>query len=342
MPILDIIVTHYNEPESVYGKFFSMLALQRGVDFNDIRVIVVNDGEECRIPDEFFDGMPYRVDNFTITHAGVSAARNHGIKNARAEWISFSDCDDMYTTVYSLKLVIDILKDKTSSGKLDMLWTKLCAEDRGADGELKLIMRGLNLVFIHGKYYRREFIVRNCIEFPEDQEFNEDSCFNAVANTIWDHKRTAEIKTDMPIYSWCYRPGSLTGTPENLDKAVYGSYQRNKKVCEATKERLPYDRYCAMVARTVFDTYYVLNLTNGLSPLRKEMLNDFKKWFAERRADFWNCDRKYMREIKAVSRAEYSTGLSEQSTRWPGTKSNPCNESISVTQWLRNLEEDTE
>ena len=341
MPVLDIIVTHYTEPENVYRKFFDMLDLQRGIDFNDIRVIVVNDGEECRIPDEFFDGRPYRVDQYTIEHAGVSAARNYGIKMSRAEWISFSDCDDMYSTVYSMKLVLDILKDKGQSGKLDMLWTRLCAEDRGEDGELKLIMRGLNLVFIHGKYYRRDFVLRSGVTFPEDQEFNEDSCFNAVLNTVWDHKRTAEIKTDIPIYSWCFRPGSLTGTPENMDKAVYGSYQRNKKVCEATKERLPYDRYCAMVARTVFDAYYVLNV-DELTPLRAEMLEDFKRWFAERKEDFWNCDRKYMREIKAVSHAEYSAGLSEQSIRWLGTIQRPCNESITVTQWLKRLEGETE
>ena len=220
MSVLDIIVTHYNETPDVYGKFFTMLGFQRGVDFRDIHVIVVNDGEENTIPGEFFDGRPYTVDQYTIPKSGVSAARNFGIDHAAAEWISFSDCDDMYTTVYSLKLVLDILKDQEKSTRFDMLWTKLCAEDRAEDDGLKLIMRDLNLVFIHGKYYRRTFITDNNIRFPEELEFNEDSCFNAVANTYWDYNRTAEITTAFPIYSWCYRPGSLTGTPENLDRAI--------------------------------------------------------------------------------------------------------------------------
>ena len=175
--ILDIIVTHYNEPEIVYRKFFDMLSLQRGVDFDDIHVIVVNDGEDNCIPESFFEGRPYQVEQYAIPKAGISAVRNFGIDHAEAEWISFSDCDDMYTTVYSLKLVLDILADKDKSTRFDMLWTKLCAEDSDGHGGLKMIMRDLNLVFIHGKYYRRSFIVNNEIRFPEELEFNEDSAY---------------------------------------------------------------------------------------------------------------------------------------------------------------------
>ena len=43
---LDLIVTHYKEPWSVGKKFFDMLALQRDINFDDVGVILVNDGEE--------------------------------------------------------------------------------------------------------------------------------------------------------------------------------------------------------------------------------------------------------------------------------------------------------
>ena len=285
MAVLDLIVTHYNEPKEVYSKFFQMLMLQRGVDFKDIRVIAVNDGEENRMK---IPQMPCDVEQYSIPKCGISAVRNFGIEKAKGEWISFCDCDDCFSTVYSLKMVIEVLKDKSRSGNLDMVWTHFCSEDSDGKGGIKLIPRDqVNLVFIHGKYYRRQFIVDNGILFPEDLEFNEDSAFNAVANTIWDYKRTAEIKTTFPLYSWCWRPGSLTGTLKNRDKAVLGSYQRNKIVVAEFKKRMPYDRYCAMVARMVFDTYYDLNVVD-LTPTRAEILEDFKAWYKEHKTDFWN------------------------------------------------------
>lgn len=334
--MLDIIVTHYNEPWEVCEKFFLMLKLQRGISFDDFRVLVVNDGEGNRIDDEHFTGLPYHVEQYCIPKAGVSAARNHGIDISTAEWISFSDCDDCYTTIYSLKMVLDILNSDKEKA-YDMLWTKLCAEDSAGGQGLKLIMRDLNLVFIHGKYYRRSFIVDNQIRFPEDLEFNEDSAFNAIANTLWDYKRTGEIKTSIPVYSWCYRPGSLTGTPENLDRAILGGFKRNQKVVDEFERRLPHDRYCAMVARAVFDAYYVLNVER-LTPIRAEMLADFKQWYKAHMRAFWENPKETLIEVKRVSEAEHRAGIAEEAIRWPGQKPNPCKYDITVTKWLNGLE----
>lgn len=76
--MLDIIMTHYTEHWATGAKFFNMLDLQRDVDFAQIRVILVNDGKENKLPEEYFSGRPYRVEQISIDHAGVSAARNAG------------------------------------------------------------------------------------------------------------------------------------------------------------------------------------------------------------------------------------------------------------------------
>ena len=49
---LDIIVTHYKEPWEVGQKLFASIALQECVGFEDVRIIVVNDGMEYSL------GMP--------------------------------------------------------------------------------------------------------------------------------------------------------------------------------------------------------------------------------------------------------------------------------------------
>lgn len=106
--MLDIIVTHYDEPWETGAKFFQMLDIQRKVDFQQIRVILVNDGEEHSLPSEYFEGRPYRVTQISIPHAGISAARNAGIEKATAEWICFCDFDDMFADVYSLWSVLNV------------------------------------------------------------------------------------------------------------------------------------------------------------------------------------------------------------------------------------------
>ena len=47
---LDIIVTHYKEPWSVGEGLFNSIAMQRMINFDDIGVILVNDGEEHEVP----------------------------------------------------------------------------------------------------------------------------------------------------------------------------------------------------------------------------------------------------------------------------------------------------
>ena len=80
---LDLIVTHYKEPWSVGRKFFEMLAMQRNVNFDDVSVILVNDGEENCLDSGLFMDYPFEVCQMSIQKGGVSKARNAGCINRR-------------------------------------------------------------------------------------------------------------------------------------------------------------------------------------------------------------------------------------------------------------------
>lgn len=335
MAKLDIIVTHYNEPWEVGEKFFQMLDLQRDIDFSDIHVIIVHDSIEYSLDDSHFSGRPYKVDQIKIEHGGISAARNAGIEAATAEWICFCDFDDMFSDVYSLRNVLNVLP----APEYDMLWGEFYAENKCANGKTKVFVRGENLVFIHGKFYRRSFLNENNIRFDTALSFNEDSAFNTVANTIINYKRIGQIKTAAPIYVWTFRENSATTDPANRSKALIGLYERNKRVCEAFKERMPYDRYCAMIARTIFDSYYALNVEDLPEDLW-EMKKDFSAFYLEHKEQYEAVDKKYLREIKEISRKEYARGiLEEEDRREIDRKKEIVDESISVTRWLKSLEQ---
>ena len=332
--MLDIIMTHYDEPWETGKKFFYMLDMQRGVDFSQFKVILVNDGPEHRLPDKLFAHRPYQVEQICIEHGGVSAARNAGIDHSTAEWLCFCDFDDMFADVYALRNVLNVLPAE----KYDMLWAEFYAENKVKGGKLKLFPRGENLVFIHGKFYRRSFLNENNLRFDPALSFNEDSAFNSIANTIVDFHRTGKIETPAPIYIWTYRENSATTSPENRPKALIGLYERNKRVCEAFKQRLPYKRFCAMVARTVMDSYYALNVKDLPEEL-KAMKQDFIEFYWSHKEQYEAVDLKSLREIKEISRKEYQRGIDEESERRDIDRDREIvDESVSVTKWLKSLD----
>ena len=167
---LDIIMPHYKEKWEIGRKFFQMLDLQRGIDFSDFRVIIVNDGEERHLPDELFANRAYAVVQHDIPHGGVSAARNAGLKASDAEWVMFCDFDDMFTNVYALRDILNVVP----TNDFDMLWAEIISEDVLKTGEMVLHPRHENVVFIHGKLYRRQRVQRHHDNGGELQAHRQD------------------------------------------------------------------------------------------------------------------------------------------------------------------------
>lgn len=228
--LLDIIVTHYDEPfETVRGLLDSIQA-QRGIGREDYRVFLVNDGEENRIPDEKLAGYSFRMENAAIPHGGVSAARNYGIDNSTADWIMFCDCDDMFASIFALRNILTLLDTKD----VDILWASFYVENVRKDDTqaYSLHLRGFNLTWIHSKIYRREMLNRNLVRFFEGLCIGEDSAFNAILSKIIPPERIGKIRAEAPLYLWCYRAGSATTNPENEKRNAIGIILRNELVTE--------------------------------------------------------------------------------------------------------------
>ena len=207
--MLDIIITHYKEDWPVCRKLFAMMYLQRCVDWNQITVTVIKDGGH-RLPEDRLAELSFPVRQIDIPHGGISAARNAGIRNAVNPWIMFCDCDDSFANLYSLHDVLQVLGPKREE-KYDLLWCD-CIEEYFTDGQrlLFVLQKIKTFVFVHGKIYRRKFLLDENIRFDESLDFNEDSLFNAVilART----SRFCKIQTPAPVYVWIRRDGSVTAS----------------------------------------------------------------------------------------------------------------------------------
>lgn len=103
-PLISIIVPIYNAERYLNRCIDSVLSQT----FTDFELLLIDDGSTDKSGD-ICDGYVQkdsRMKVFHIENAGVSAARNFGLDNARGEWITFVDADDwidkdMYYKLYN-------------------------------------------------------------------------------------------------------------------------------------------------------------------------------------------------------------------------------------------------
>ena len=247
--LLDIIIPHYNEPIEVVKPLIDILDAQKGVDFNDFRVWVVHNGDST---------FNMQTNNLLINHVrlkenGVSHARNWGIDHSTADWICFCDCDDCYTSIFSLMMIFHVLKDKNADN-FDLIWGSFYMHGCGP----LIKSEKFNNVFIHNKYYRRSFLIDHNIRFCEKLHMSEDSAFNTIVKLEVPQHRIGQINYPEPLYAWCRRPGSITMDRSKWVYNTEGHFERNLYILDEYNRRGLRDTN-RMVVRIITDAYAMLN-----------------------------------------------------------------------------------
>ena len=276
---LSFVVTHYNETWGVCEPWFNSVKDQLGVDFNDIEVLFVEDGGDA-IDEDLFIGYPFTVKTFNYGHKGVSASRNIGLDNATGDYVMFCDCDDRFISTYALHLYLKAMK----LGKFDVVKSPFL-EDQIIDGELKLIRHDNDITFIHGKFYRREFLIENLVRFDEELTIHEDSYFNVIANMLAE-ERVHEMSP--AVYLWKYRDESIVRKDRNC--YIYKTYDHLIKVRRAITRNLEQrERYAEMyqaISKTIMDSYYDFQRPDALKDENRELIKKAEEAFAEYYREF--------------------------------------------------------
>lgn len=257
MPKLDIIITHHDEPYTTIHGFFDMLSAQRGVDWNDVNLIIIQDGEENYPWFDWVAGsLPLyfvnRIRIEEIPHSGVSTARNTGLNMATSPWVMFCDCDDM---LYSCDSLYRILTSIDQAGsRADLLWSPFWIEyNRAQWGKT---IKEWNTVFIHGKIYRRQFLISNGIVFDPALSYAEDALFNAEVAMCINPDRIARIPET--VYMWCQSPESLSSYTGGEGKRNLDLYQMRLKRSERYDKRGMHYEAETSAVRTIMDYYWEL------------------------------------------------------------------------------------
>ena len=274
---LDIIITHYREPWEVGKPMFDLLAMQRQVDFADIGVILVNDGEENELPVGCFEGYPYSVKQISIPKGGVSRARNAGLDASQADWVMFCDFDDSFISIFALHLVFCAMYED----KYDTIWSRFIEETKDGEGKTVLVTHDRDYVFIHGKAHRRQYLVEKNIRFHEKLTIHEDVFFTMLTQTCTEKERVGSINT--PFYLWKWNGDSVVrkGKEEDYIFATYDHLIRQRiALTEEFLKRGMKSEAMTAIVKTVIDAYYDSQKVTWRLPKNKEMLRKAENWFA--------------------------------------------------------------
>lgn len=94
--MISIIIPLYNKEQSIASTLQTVLKQT----YQDFEIIIVNDGSTDHSVEEVKKVTDPRIRLIHQSNAGVSAARNRGIEEAKGEYIAFLDADDEWKSDY--------------------------------------------------------------------------------------------------------------------------------------------------------------------------------------------------------------------------------------------------
>lgn len=94
--MISVVIPLYNKENSIRHTLEAVL----GQTFQDFEIVIVNDGSSDNSVSEAQKVNDQRIRIITQENAGVSAARNHGIEEAKYDLIAFLDADDEWEPTY--------------------------------------------------------------------------------------------------------------------------------------------------------------------------------------------------------------------------------------------------
>ena len=274
--VLSILISHYKEDESLIKDLLDSIALQQSVPLETIEVVIVNDGSDVILSDEFLASYPFDINYHLAPHQGVSATRNTALDLATGEYVMFCDADDMFCNMFGLYLIYSAI-----SQGFDTLVSNFVEEVR-KDDAVRLVNHENDVVFIHGKVHRKEYLVQNEIRFNPNLTIHEDAYFNMSAQMETENKQY--IKT--PFYLWRWREDSICRNGENFVIRTYDHLMRSRDaMVQIFRKRGRKTEADQIIRSTVMHCYFDSNRKAWCDPKNAtevvKALKEFK-WFYEK------------------------------------------------------------
>lgn len=273
---LQILVPQYKETEEVIKPLLDSIALQQNVDVeNNVGVVICNDGSDVKLSTDFLRSYPYKIEYYDRPHEGVSATRNACLDAATADYVMFCDADDMFYNMCGLWI---IFREMSGNG-FNAFSSVFTEETRDAKtGESTYINRENDSTFVHGKAYRRSYLIHNNIRFNPSLTIHEDSYFNCLAQRM-----AGEIKySPTPFYLWKWRDDSVCRhDPKYILKTYNNMLDSNTALVDEFISRGLPQQAQFYATSMIYDAYFMMNKKEWLDQENQEYRLSTEKRFKE-------------------------------------------------------------
>jgi len=321
---LQLLIPQFNETDEVMRPMLESISTQQGVDLkNDIEVLIGNDGSDIKLSEEFLGSFPFSIRYEIFDHSGLPGTRGRLFDLATADYVMFCDADDMFFTNLALYTIFAYTDKGCDALVCDFMEEVIDKKS----GRSLFFPHKKDSTFVHGKVYRRQFLLDNHIVWHPDVKCHEDSGYNCLALKV-----AKDVKyCQMPLYLWKWREGSICRkdplyVPKTYTRMIYSNGWLVKDLLD--RGMVGDARY--YVAVLVYGTYYMLNKKIWLDPMnaryRYETEKCFQEYFRKHKILFQSIDTKMKNRIIA------------------GTKRRVLNEGVllegfTFDDWIKHIEE---
>lgn len=272
---LQLLVPQYNENEDIIKNLLNSIQTQQGIDLNEVGVIIMNDGSDTILSDDFLNSYPFKIDYYLSEHHGVSAMRNQCLIAAEADYVMFCDADDMFMNNCGIYLIFKCIEEK----KFDVLVSTFSEEIFNND-DFTYINHINDATFVHGKVYRKDYLINNNIFWNNKLTIHEDSYFNYLSRACANEDKI--IYCNDVFYLWKYRADSICRKDKKyILKTLHNMVDSTECLAEELIKRGKIDNASHICFNFIHNTYYDMNKDEWNSEENKEFLERFMKRFVK-------------------------------------------------------------
>lgn len=321
---LQILIPQYKETDEIVKPLLDSIALQQNVNLKeDVGVIITNDGTDVFLTDELLNSYPFKIEYFHDEHRGVSGTRNACLDRATADYVMFCDADDMFYQVCGLYIVF---REIDQNGGFDALISAFLEETRNPETkEPVYVNHNTDSTFVHGKVYKRKYLIDNNIRFNPALTIHEDSYFNCLAQRLTDNAKLCQV----PFYLWKWRDDSVCRhDPKYILKTYNNMLDSNTALVTEFIKRDKINDAQFFATSMIYDAYFTMNKSEWINQENVE----YRKQTERRFKEYYLMFKEYFEAITQAMKAQIIMGIKNRMFQ-----EGLLMESITFDDWIKHV-----